>query len=74
MVYALDAEARSAKHAVFMESMLVGRAFGAGMAAAAFTRFGWIGLCVSGGLSGAAAFALSIQRRLDRRLVELRIF
>lgn len=40
MVYALDAEARSAKHAVFMGSMLVGGAFGAGMAAAAFTRFG----------------------------------
>lgn len=53
--------------------MLVGGAFGAGMAAAAFTRFCRIGLCVSGGLSGAAAFALSMQRRLDRQLVELRI-
>lgn len=62
MVYALDVEARSRLNTVFMGSMLVGGAFGAGAAGLAYARVGWTGVCVFGGVAATMAFVLSMQR------------
>ena len=66
MVYALDADARSRLNTVFMGSMLMGGAFGAGVAGMAYARFGWVGVCVFGGVAAAVAFAMSSRRPGDR--------
>jgi predicted MFS family arabinose efflux permease len=62
MVYALDANARSRLNTVFMGAMLMGGAFGAGMAGAAYARFGWSGVCAFGGVAAAMALVLSLKR------------
>lgn len=62
MVYALDADARSRLNTVFMGSMLMGGAFGAGAAGMAYAKLGWAGVCIFGGISAAAAFAMSLRK------------
>lgn len=62
MVYALDADARSRLNTVFMGFMLMGGAFGAGVAGMAYARLGWTGVCVFGGMAAAMAFVLSLKR------------
>lgn len=62
MVYALDTGAQSRLNTVFMGSMLMGGAFGAGASGAAYARFGWSGVCVFGATSAAVAWALSHRR------------
>lgn len=61
MVYALDVDARSRLNTVFMGSMLMGGAFGAGVAGMAYARFGWTGVCAFGATAAATAFALSLR-------------
>lgn len=65
MVYALDPSAGSRLNTVFMGTMLLGGAFGAGVGGWAFARHGWAGLCSFGVFSAGIAFGLSL-RRLQR--------
>lgn len=65
MVYALDAEARSRLNTVFMGSMLMGGASGAGAAGMAYAHLGWTGVCIFGGIAASMAFALSLRKAVD---------
>ncbi len=60
-VHGLDPQARSRLNTVFMATMLLGGAFGAGMGGLAFQQAGWTGACLFG--AGAAALALLLSRR-----------
>lgn len=60
-VYALDPTARSRLNTVFMATMLLGGATGAGLGGAAFTAWGWTGTCAFGALSSALALMLSLR-------------
>jgi predicted MFS family arabinose efflux permease len=67
-VYTLRPEARSRLNTVYMVSYFVGGAGGAWLGTAAWSRFGWTGVClVGGGLSLAALIALGVgSARLSR--------
>lgn len=58
-VYALDANARSLLNTVFMSTMLLGGAAGAGLGGLAFSAWGWSGTCVFGAICAALALLLS---------------
>ncbi len=62
-VYALDASARSRLNTIFMASMLLSGAVGAGLGGLAFARWGWTGTCLFGAFSAALALLLSLRRR-----------
>lgn len=58
-VFALDPSARSRLNTIFMATMLLGGAIGAGLAGVAFSRFGWVGTCSVGLVFASLAFVLS---------------
>lgn len=58
-VYALDPAARSRLNTVFMATMLIGGAVGAGIGGSAYAVWGWTGTCVFGAISAALALLLS---------------
>ncbi|MCM2439427.1 MFS transporter [Agrobacterium vitis] len=58
-VYALDPTARSRLNTVFMATMLLGGAVGAGLGGAAYAEWGWTGTCAFGALSAGLALVLS---------------
>jgi predicted MFS family arabinose efflux permease len=58
-VYALDADARSRLNTVFMSTMLLGGAAGAGLGGLAFSAWGWSGTCVFGAICATLALLLS---------------
>lgn len=58
-VYALDPNARSRLNTVFMATMLLGGAVGAGAGGALFAVWGWTGTCVFGAFMAGVAFILS---------------
>ena len=60
-VYALDPTARSRLNTVFMATMLLGGAVGAGVGGAAYAAWGWTGTCAFGAM--AASLALLLSRR-----------
>jgi predicted MFS family arabinose efflux permease len=62
-VYALDASARSRLNTIFMASMLLSGAVGAGLGGLAFARWGWTGTCLFGAFSAALALLLSLRER-----------
>lgn len=62
-VYALDPTARSRLNTVFMATMLLGGAVGAGVGGAAYAAWGWTGTCAFGAIS--AGLALLLSRRSD---------
>ncbi|AUX31230.1 MULTISPECIES: MFS transporter [Sorangium] len=57
-VYALRPEARSRMNTIYMTTYFVGGAAGAWLGTAAWTRWGWIGVCAAGGAMSAAALGL----------------
>lgn len=59
LVYELDPNARSRLNTVFMATMLLGGAVGAGLGGAAYSVWGWTGTCVLGGVSAALAWLLA---------------
>jgi len=63
VVYALDPAARSRLNAAFVSGMFVGMSVGSALAAAAFSRMGWSGVCLQGGLASVAALAFSLTKR-----------
>lgn len=58
-VYALDPTARSRLNTVFMATMLLGGAAGAGIGGAAYAAWGWTGTCSFGAISAGSALLLS---------------
>lgn len=58
-VYALDPTARSRLNTVFMATMLLGGAVGAGIGGAAYASWGWTGTCAFGAISATLALLLS---------------
>ncbi|TCQ02193.1 putative MFS family arabinose efflux permease [Rhizobium sp. PP-F2F-G36] len=58
-VYALDPAARSRLNTVFMATMLLGGATGAGFGGAAYVAWGWTGTCLFGTISAGLALLLS---------------
>lgn len=60
-VYTLDPAARSRLNTVFMATMLVGGAVGAGVGGAAYAVWGWTGTCAFGAVSAGLALLLSRQ-------------
>lgn len=60
-IYSLDAAARSRVNTVFMTLMFVGGALGTALGAQAFSRFGWLGVCVLGAACGVFALALELR-------------
>jgi len=63
IVYALDQEARSRLNTIFMTSMFLGGAAGAGMATAAWSYGGWTGVSMLG--AALALLALVIRTLLS---------
>ncbi|WP_186395584.1 MFS transporter [Stappia sp. TSB10GB4] len=63
-VYALDPTARSRLNTVFMATMLLGGAVGAGIGGAAYAAWGWTGTCAFGAVSAALALLLSRQSQV----------
>ncbi|WP_438001005.1 MFS transporter [Sorangium sp. So ce185] len=57
-VYALRPEARSRMNTIYMTTYFVGGAAGAWLGTAAWTRWGWLGVCAAGGAMSAAALGL----------------
>ena len=57
-IYALEPAARSRINTVFMVSTFIGGALGSTLGSYAWQRWGWSGVCWSGGLLVAAAFAI----------------
>jgi predicted MFS family arabinose efflux permease len=60
-VYALDPSARSRLNTVFMATMLLGGAVGAGVGGAAFAQWGWSGTCAFGAISAGLALVVSLR-------------
>lgn len=58
-IYALDPAASSRLNTIFMATMLMGGALGAGVGGVAYESFGWTGTCAFGAASSALAFLLS---------------
>ncbi|WP_437758940.1 MFS transporter [Sorangium sp. So ce1389] len=57
-VYSLRPEARSRMNTIYMTTYFVGGAAGAWLGTAAWTRWGWGGVCAAGGGMSATALAL----------------
>ncbi|XXY31749.1 MFS transporter [Sorangium sp. So ce233] len=57
-VYSLRPEARSRMNTIYMTTYFVGGAAGAWLGTAAWTRWGWAGVCAAGGGMSATALAL----------------
>jgi predicted MFS family arabinose efflux permease len=66
-VYALDPAARSRLNTVFMATMLLGGALGAGIGGLAFAHFGWTGTCAFGAAAATAALLLGAGGRSPER-------
>jgi predicted MFS family arabinose efflux permease len=62
VVYALDPAARSRLNAALVSVMFVGMSAGSALAAAAFSRYGWSGVCAQGGVAAVAALAISLTK------------
>ncbi len=58
-VHALDPTAHSRLNTVFMATMLLGGAVGAGIGGAAYAGWGWTGTCAFGAMSAGLALLLS---------------
>lgn len=58
-VIALDPKARSRLNTIFMATMILGGAFGSGMAGLAYAQWGWTGTCAFGAASATLALLLS---------------
>ncbi|WP_437604250.1 MFS transporter [Sorangium sp. So ce590] len=54
-VYSLRPEARSRMNTIYMTTYFVGGAAGAWLGTAAWTRWGWLGVCAAGGAMSATA-------------------
>ena len=67
VVYALRPEARSRINTLFMGSMFLGGAAGSAIATIAWSRFGWTGVVVLGGVAAAMAAALQVRSLMARR-------
>ncbi len=57
-VYSLRPEARSRMNTIYMTTYFVGGAAGAWLGTAAWTRWGWLGVCAAGGAMSATALGL----------------
>jgi predicted MFS family arabinose efflux permease len=60
-VYALDPTARSRLNTIFMATMILGGAIGAGAGGLAYSAWGWSGTCIFG--AAAAGIALLLSRK-----------
>ncbi|WP_095202497.1 MFS transporter [Mesorhizobium carmichaelinearum] len=58
-IHALDPTARSRLNTIFMATMILGGAFGSGLAGLAYSAWGWSGTCLFGAVSAAAALLVS---------------
>jgi predicted MFS family arabinose efflux permease len=58
-IHALDPTARSRLNTVFMATMILGGACGAGIVGAAYSAWGWSGTCLFGAVAAAVALLLS---------------
>ena len=61
-IYALDPTARSRLNTIFMATMILGGAFGAGIAGTLYSTWGWSGTCIFGAVSAGLALLLSLRR------------
>ncbi|MFT3768385.1 MAG: MFS transporter [Minicystis sp.] len=61
-IFGLDAALRNRLNTVYMSSYFAGGALGSWLGTTAFTRFGWAGVSVSGGLLGLLALAFFFAR------------
>ena len=60
IVYSIEPAARSRLNAVFMTSLFVGMASGAGLGSFVLGRYGWVGVCVMSALAGVAALVVRL--------------
>lgn len=60
IVYALDQNARSRLNTVFMTAMFLGGAAGAALASIAWSKAGWMGVCILGGALGLIALLIRV--------------
>jgi predicted MFS family arabinose efflux permease len=60
IVYSIEPAARSRLNAVFMTSLFVGMASGAGLGSFVLGRYGWVGVCVMSALAGVAALMVRL--------------
>ncbi|MDX8457589.1 MFS transporter [Mesorhizobium humile] len=58
-VYALDPDARSRLNTIFMATMILGGAVGAGGGGLAYSAWGWSGTCIFGAASAGLALLMS---------------
>jgi predicted MFS family arabinose efflux permease len=64
-IYALIPQARSRLNTVYMVSYFLGGAIGSALGAVGWTRWGWKGVCLAGGVQGLVAL---MARLTDRPL------
>ncbi|MFH0298690.1 MFS transporter [Bradyrhizobium sp. 31Argb] len=65
-IFALDPAARSRLNTIFMGTMILGGACGAGVAGLAYACFGWTGACIFGATAAAIALVMSRAEARDK--------